>query len=150
MTLRMKIVAVALCLASPGCISISDDTDDQAEDESTGDGDGDGDEGPGPLDGPFDAPNGPFCGLFHFEENLGPDYASALAALGTEVAMTYDSYFLEEELIEGPVYDYYDNVVERDFWVISILDSEGGAQLQGVNDILDDEGNHYWIDWCPD
>jgi hypothetical protein len=102
------------------------------------------------IDGPFDAPNAPFCGDFHFDENLGPDYASALAALDAEVAMTYGSYFLQEELIEGPVYDYYDNVVDRDFWVISILDSEGGIPLQGVNDILDDEGNHYSIDWCPD
>lgn len=113
-------------------------------------GDGDGDPGPGPLDGPFDGPNTPFCGDFHFDENLGPDYDTAYAAFDAEVAMTYDTYYLQAEPIEGPIYDYYEMVVERDFWVISILESEGGGPLQGLSDILDSEGNHYWIDWCPD
>jgi hypothetical protein len=163
-----------LYFALPGCTSGTEEgSESQAEGGSTGTGegdgdgdagdgdgdagdgdgdagDGDGDGGPGPLDGPFDGPHTPFCGLFHFDENLGPDYDTALAAFDAEVTMTYPVHYLEVELIEAPIYDYYGMVVDREFWAISILGSEGGSLLQSLSDVLDSEGNLYWIDWCPD
>jgi hypothetical protein len=57
---------------------------------------------------------------------------------------------LELEPIEGPVLDEQHQPVDREFSVVHVNDAETGLPLQSASDVLDDAGDLYSIDWCPD
>lgn len=103
------------------------------------------------YEGPFDAPNGNFCGSFDYTETWGEDLESGTTAFEADLeAKNQMDLYLEIEPIEGPVYDKDNVEIDAAFYTVIVRVTETEQMLYGLNDIFDEHGNQYWIDWCPD
>ena len=87
------------------------------------------------------------CGSIMYDSRFGNDFDSALDSLikHNELFIGGREYYIEKEKM---TIDFnYDN---RDFYSISFIDKVQNFHIFSLSDVIDNNGNHFFILWCED
>ena len=90
------------------------------------------------------------CGDLIFQENLGPDSASAVAEIERRRTGQFGIDEILLELFEVEVVDEDGVVPEPRFYGVLIRDAVTGSQFASPVDVFSTVGDLYWLRWCPD
>ena len=88
--------------------------------------------------------------IIKYNATIGCDFESALDSLiiikYTNRSYNGTPYYLEPELMREVVFPYDD----RDFYIITVMDSITQNVLAATADVLDTKGDWYYLDWPED
>lgn len=89
-------------------------------------------------------------GYIKYNATIGFDFNSAFDSLkiAKYANRSYNGrpYYLEPELMREVVFPYDD----RDFYIITVMDSITQNVLAATDDVLDTKGDWYYLDWPED
>ena len=90
------------------------------------------------------------CGDLIFQENLGPDSATAVAEIERRTVEQYPSIEVALELFGVEVVDEEGQVPEPRFYGVLVRDADTGSQFVSPVDVFNTLGDLFWLRWCPD
>ena len=98
----------------------------------------------------YTASNG-FCGEMCLDKNYGNNFELSLSNLKEEKLSWYqiDTIIVESQKLQN-IKDSKGISVEEEFYMITFINPIVGFKIHEVNDVLDENGNHYFINWCED
>jgi hypothetical protein len=86
------------------------------------------------------------CGTISFVDSIGTDFSTALDSLIIlRESFINDDFYIEEVELEV---DFFD--ASREFKGIKFLRPGNQILVFSMTDVLDSNGNYYYIIWCPD
>lgn len=98
------------------------------------------------------------CGEIIFSKKLAENFNSALKMLEAEKKDEFSKYCpnnpcheieLESKKVQE-LKDVYGNVVNINLYFIKVKDKSTGLSVHSLSEAIDEDGNLYYLHWCPD
>ncbi len=90
------------------------------------------------------------CGEIIFQEKIGEDFQQALdEILKRKMIQGWDNIFLETKKLRV-VTNLRGNEINKNLYLVVVKDKDTNRKVHAWNEVIDDVGNLYFINWCPD
>ena len=91
------------------------------------------------------------CGSIVYAEKIGSDIESALDyVIKLREPMVIAEPWVKEYYIEKKLMTIDFNYDDREFYSIGFIDKDKNFHIFSLTDVIDSDGNYFYIHWCPD